>query len=80
MEVYADYFEYVCDTELNSVVFLNVRAIPPSALRPDTVERLSIDEQRALMDRAAAKFSGRQREVMLAAKADYLRKLEASLL
>lgn len=80
MEVYADYFEYVCDTELNSVVFLHVRAIPPSALRPDTVERLSIEEQRTLMDRAAAKFSGRQREVMLAAKADYLRKLEASLL
>ena len=50
MEYYADYFEYVCDTEVNSVVFRNTRRIPPDVLREHTVESLSLDEKIALMD------------------------------
>jgi SAM-dependent methyltransferase len=41
MEFYADYFEYVCDTEVNSVMFLNTCKIPESVLRRNTVESLT---------------------------------------
>ena len=39
MEFYADYFEYVCDTEVNSVLFRYVKKIPESVLRRNTVEQ-----------------------------------------
>jgi SAM-dependent methyltransferase len=72
MELYADYFEYVCDTELNSVVFLNTKPIPPSVLRRKSVESLTVDERSALMDRAAARFVGKKREMLVSAKAHFL--------
>jgi len=75
MEYYADYFEYVCDTGMNSVVFLNTKKIPEDVLRRDTVASLSIDEKRALMDRAASRFEGPKRELMLSAKAHFLEQL-----
>jgi SAM-dependent methyltransferase len=78
MEFYADYFEYVCDTEVNSVVFLNTKKIPPSVLRRNTVESLSIEEKSELMDRAARRFDGAKRELILAAKAHFLEMLHAS--
>ena len=78
MEFYADYFEYVCDTDVNSVVFLHTKAIPPDVLRRDTVASLSIEEKAALMDRAASRFAGRKRELMLAAKEHFLEMLRAS--
>jgi len=72
MELYADYFEYVCDTEVNSAVFLNTKPIPPSVLRRHSVESLTVDERCALMDRAAARFDGKKRELLAAAKAHFL--------
>ncbi len=72
MEYYADYFEYVCDTGVNSVVFRNIRKIPDDVLREHTVESLSIAERIELMDRAIARFDGPQRELMLAAKDHFL--------
>ena len=78
MEFYADYFEYVCDTGVNSVVFRNTRAIPESVLRPQTVESLTTAEKTALMDRAAGRFEGKQRELILSAKAEFLQMLNAS--
>ncbi|HEX4684283.1 MAG TPA: class I SAM-dependent methyltransferase, partial [Gemmatimonadaceae bacterium] len=60
MELYAGYFEYVCDTEMNSAVFLYTKPIPPSVLRRDSVESLTVDERCVLMDRAAARFEGRK--------------------
>jgi hypothetical protein len=77
MEFYADYFEYVSDTQVNSVVFLNTRRIPPEVLRPNTVESLSIDEKRELMDRAANRFTGAKRDLILCAKAHFLEMLQA---
>jgi SAM-dependent methyltransferase len=68
MELYADYFEYVCDTEQNSVLFLNTKPIPPSVLRRHSVESLSVEERSALMDRAAARFEGRKRDLLVSAK------------
>ena len=75
MEYYADYFEYVCDTGMNSVAFLHTRRIPPHVLREKTVESLSTEEKTDLMDRAAARFGGRQRELMQLAKEHFLEML-----
>lgn len=69
MEFYSDYFEYVCDTEINSVAFLNTKKIPDAVLRRHTVGSLSFDEQTALIDRAAGRFQDRKRGLLLAAKA-----------
>ena len=78
MEFYAEYFEYVCDTDVNSVVFLNTRQIPPSVLRRNTVESLSFEEKMSLMDRAANRFDGTKRELILAAKKHFAEMLAAS--
>lgn len=78
MEFYADYFEYVCDTEVNSVVFINTKKIPDSVLRPKTVESLTLAEKTELMDRAANRFDGHRRELILAAKTHFLEMLQGS--
>jgi hypothetical protein len=78
MEFYADYFEYVCDTDVNSVVFLNTRKIPESVLRRHTVETLTFGEKMELMDRAANRFRGPKRELILAAKLHFAEMLAAS--
>ena len=78
MELYADYFEYVCDTNVNTVVFLNTKKIPESVLHRHSVESLTIDERIALMDRAASRFSGPKRDLMLSAKAHFLEMMQAS--
>jgi hypothetical protein len=75
MEFYADYFEYVCDTGLNSVAFRYEKLIPPEVLRPHTVESLSIEQSTALMDRAAERFPPAQREVLLKAKRQFVEML-----
>jgi hypothetical protein len=78
MEFYADYFEYVCDTDVNSVVFLNTRKIPDAVLRRHTVESLTLAEKTELMERAASRFDGRKREMILSAKAHFVEMLQAS--
>jgi SAM-dependent methyltransferase len=78
MEFYADYFEYVCDTEVNSVVFLNTKEIPQSVLRRHTVESLTFSEKMELMDRAANRFHGRKRDLILSAKVHFAEMLAAS--
>jgi SAM-dependent methyltransferase len=69
MEYYADCFEYVCDTGVNSVVFLNTKKVP---VVRETVGRLTRDERAALADRAASRFEGHKRELILSAKAHFL--------
>jgi len=78
MEFYADYFDFECDTEVNSVAFLNTKEIPQSVLRRHTVESLSHAEKSDLMDRAASRFTGRKRDLIVAAKAHFLEMLQAS--
>jgi SAM-dependent methyltransferase len=78
MELYADYFEYVCDTEVNSVVFLNTKRIPESVLRQKSVESLTVEERVVLMDRAAGRFEGRKRELLLSAKGHFLEMMAAT--
>lgn len=72
MEFYSEYFEYLCDTGVNSVAFRCIKAIPASALRPDTVASLSTEEKVALMDRAVDRFQGAQRDLLLSAKRQFL--------
>ena len=69
MEFYADCFEYVCDTGVNSVVFRNTKKVP---VQEHTIESLSIAERSALMDRAASRFAGARRDMLVAAKAHFL--------
>jgi SAM-dependent methyltransferase len=78
MEFYSDYFEYVCDTGVNSVVFLNTRRIPDDVLRERTIESLTTAEKIDLMDRAAARFSGAQAELLRSAKQHFLELLGES--
>jgi SAM-dependent methyltransferase len=72
MEAYGDYFEYVCDTGINSVVFKYVRPIPPSALRRHTVAELGAEERVELLDRAALRFNPAQRVLMGSARDEFL--------
>jgi len=78
MEFYRDYFEYVGDTDVNSAVFRYARRIPDDVLREKTVESLTHDEKAALMDRAAARYDGAKREMLVSAKRHFLEMLEAS--
>lgn len=78
MEFYSDYFEYVCDTGSNSVAFLNTRRIPEDVLREKTVESLSTAEKIELMDRAAARFTGKQADLLRSAKQHFLEMLGES--
>jgi len=75
MEFYSDYFEYVCDTGVNSVAFLNTKRIPDGVLREKTVESLTTAEKIELMDRAASRFTGRQAELLRSAKQHFLEML-----
>jgi SAM-dependent methyltransferase len=77
MEFYAEYFEYVCDTGLNSVVFRNTRFIPASVLRRNTVASLTTAAKSELMMRAADRFTGARREIILAARTHFLEILAA---
>jgi SAM-dependent methyltransferase len=72
MELYREYFEYVGDTDVNSAVFRYVKKIPDDVLREKSVESLGLDEKRELMDRAASRFEGRKRELLLSAKEHFL--------
>jgi hypothetical protein len=78
MEFYSDYFEYVCDTGVNSVVFLNTKRIPEGVLREKTVESLTTAEKIELMDRAAGRFTGGHSEVLRSAKQHFLEMLGES--
>lgn len=72
MEYYSDYFQILTDTTYNSVAFLYTRKIPDDRLRGDTIASLSVAEQRRLMDRAGARFSGERRSILNRARDDYL--------
>ena len=76
MEFYSDYFEYVCDTGFNSVVFLNTKRIPEDVLREKTVESLTTEEKIDLMDRAAGRFSGVKADLLRSVKKQYLEMVE----
>jgi hypothetical protein len=71
MEYYADYFEMVGDTGVNSVVFLYKTEIPAAKLKPDLIGSMPRSEFSALTDRAIARFEGSQRKILLESKAQF---------
>jgi hypothetical protein len=77
MEYYRDHFEMLFDTTYNSVVFLHTKKFGRRAIQPKTVASLSDAEKATLMDRAAARFSGEQRHMLVAAKEHFLGMLAA---
>jgi hypothetical protein len=76
MEYYADEFERVCDTGLNSVAFRLRKPFAPGRLRPRLVEELTVAEKAALMERAADRFPPEQAAILRAAAANFLAMLE----
>jgi len=78
MEFYSDYFEYICDTGVNSVAFLNTKRIPEGVLREKTVESLTTAEKIELMDRAAARFTDGRADLLKSAKLHFLEMLGES--
>jgi SAM-dependent methyltransferase len=72
MERYADHFELVDHTGVNSVLFRCTSAIPPEVLSRHTVAELTLEEQIELLDRAAARFDGPQRALLDQARAHFL--------
>jgi hypothetical protein len=78
MEFYSDYFEYVCDTGVNSAVFRNTKRIPEGVLREHTVASLSTAEKIELMDRAAGRFTDERADLLRTAKQHFLETLEES--
>ena len=68
MEAMWDFFEILCDTEYNSVVFLIKRPIPEAVLRSACWSAMSAEQRSALMDRAIGRWDGEKREHLLNAK------------
>jgi hypothetical protein len=57
---------------VNSLAFLYTKAIPVEVLREHTVASLSHEAKIALMDRAVSRFRGKQREMLVTAKAQFV--------
>jgi hypothetical protein len=76
MEYYADYFEMICHTDINSVAFLCTQKIPVDRLNLRTVMSLEIAEQRILSARAISRFAGEQRAILTRASDEYFGFLE----
>jgi hypothetical protein len=68
MEMLWDYFELLCDTEYDSVVFINKKLIPETALRAACWSQMSFEQRRAMMDRAISRWDGEKREHLVNAK------------
>jgi hypothetical protein len=65
MEKLSDYFEYVVDTEVASVVFLLKREIPRSVLEQCQYMEIPREEKLELMDRAIAKLDTAEKQQYL---------------
>lgn len=68
MESLYPYFEILCDTEYNSVVFLNTKRIPQASLRSACWSSMSVMERAGLMDKAIGRWQGQQRQFLVNAK------------
>ncbi len=65
MEEFSDYFELIDYTYVNSVAFHYRKAITPEALERGRVSKMTASYMRALSDRAIARFSGSQRDIVV---------------
>jgi hypothetical protein len=76
MEYFAEYFDIVDHTEVNSVAFLYKKAIPPEMLRRDVIQSLGRAEMRALATRNLERFVGKQREILTQSRDQFQEMLE----
>lgn len=65
MEYFADYFDILDHTEINSVVFLYKKEIPAEMLQRNLIHSLSRAEIRALANRNLDRFAGKQRDILV---------------
>ena len=72
MEHYADHFDLVTDTYYNSVAFRLRRPFARGAIRPNLVASMPMSRRMALMDRAAARFTGEQAQWLRASKEHFI--------
>lgn len=75
MEHFADYFEMLCDTGSNSVVYRLTRPFPPGSLEEHLVADMPILQKEKLMERAISRFRGPQADMLRSAKAHFLEML-----
>ena len=68
MEVFADYFEILDHTSDGSVVFFYHTKIPDEMLNKDVFASLTRSEVLELANRAVARFSGKQKQVLIEAR------------
>jgi hypothetical protein len=64
MEYFADYFEMIDHTEINSVAFLYKKNIPAEMLQVDLIKSLGINQMRTLANQSLRRFSGKQQETL----------------
>ncbi len=57
MEKLSDHFEYIVDTQVNSVVFLHTKALSKEILESCLWENISFDEKVALMEKAKKRWN-----------------------
>lgn len=57
MEKLSDYFEYITDTGVNSVVYLNTKPITKEILKSCIWEDISFDEKVSLLEKAKSKWT-----------------------
>jgi hypothetical protein len=77
MEYFADYFEIVDHTEVNSVAFLYKRPIPAEMLRRNRIQSMGRAEMDALAMRNLDRFTGKQRELLIQSR-DHFQQLLAN--
>jgi hypothetical protein len=65
MEYFADYFDVIDHTQINSVAFFYKKKIPAEMLQSNLIESLGVNQMRSLANQSLARFSGRQRETLI---------------
>jgi hypothetical protein len=78
MEYFSEYFEIVDHTEKNSVVFLYKKQIPAGQLAIDLIQSLTRGQMLELANRAIARFSGLQAEILVKSR-DQFQNMLASI-
>jgi hypothetical protein len=64
MEYFAEYFELIDHTHVNSAAFLYRKKIPAEMLQNNLIESLGLNQMRALANQSRERFSGKQQEIL----------------
>lgn len=78
MEYFAEYFEMVDHTEVNSVAFLYKKKIPTELLQRDLIQSMSRTELLALANRNLERFTGKQKEILTRSRDHFQGLLESA--